>query len=630
MEPVPSVTLEEFLEALFPPERKGFLEVRALPSRSQTFLNPENTRRILRFLKQHEGDNLFFGVATRLEEGDGSLKNCSDLWALWCDIDFKILPEDDARRRLEAFPLAPSIVIHSGGGLHVYWLLQTCVNIQQDHHHIKAVLRRLAHVLGGDLSAAEPARILRLPDTLNYKYKPPRRVIIELLKPKRLYEFDEIEAAVPAETQSQPATFKMPERIQEGTRNTSLYKLSRSLRAKGLGEAAVLAAVLEENAEKGSPPLGEAEIRSLVTNAFRQPDRADFRPRIQNADRHHESAADGPVLVNLSDVEPEEVTWLWPARVARRKLNLIVGDPDLGKSKVTLDIASCVTTGQRWPDGGRAAHGHVVILTAEDGLADTVRPRVDALRGDASEVTVLQAVREGGREHGFNLARDLPALEQAIVATKAVLVIIDPISAYLGRADSFKDAEVRGVLAPLSALAERTGAAILAVMHLSKNTQRAALYRAQGSIAFVASARSVFAVAKDPEDEDRRLLLPIKLNIAARPPVLAFRHVGLSLRWDREPVANVDVEAVLRGGDDPEEGAALRDAAGFLRQLLTDKDVSAQEVFKEARANGISDRTLKRAKLSVGVRSRKQGSGKDAAWYWHLTKKESHERGPEC
>jgi hypothetical protein len=167
-------------------------------------------------------------------------------------------------------------------------------------------------------------------------------------------------------------------------------------------------------------------------------------------------------------------------------------------------------------------------------------------------------------------------------------------------------------------------------MHLSKNTQRAALYRAQGSIAFVASARSVFAVAKDPEDEDRRLLLPIKLNIAARPPVLAFRHVGLSLRWDREPVANVDVEAVLRGGDDPEEGAALRDAAGFLRQLLTDKDVSAQEVFKEARANGISDRTLKRAKLSVGVRSRKQGSGKDAAWYWHLTKKESHERGPEC
>jgi RecA-family ATPase len=102
-----------------------------------------------------------------------------------------------------------------------------------------------------------------------------------------------------------------------------------------------------------------------------------------------------------------------------------------------------------------------------------------------------------------SLATDLGPLEHAIVTTQAVLVVIDPISAYLGAANSYKDSEVRSILAPLQALAERTGVAVLAVMHLTKDQQRQALYRGQGSIAFVGAARLVLAVGSDPDDESR-------------------------------------------------------------------------------------------------------------------------------
>ena len=282
MEPVPSIPLDEFLEALFPAKSRGFLELRALPSRSQGFFDPGDSRGIRRFLKQHRKENLFFGLATRREQGDGSLANCVEVWALWCDLDFKDLPEAEARRRLAVFALAPSIIIHSGAGLHVYWLLQTCVSVQQNDS-LRDVLRRLACAIGGDLSAAEPARILRVPDTLNYKYDPPRDVTIERFKPNRLYDLADFEAVVPVAPQPGPkAPFKAPDIIPLHARNTTLYRLARSLHARGLSQAAILAALREENSAKGRPPLEDAEVQQVAAHAFIQSDRQDFRAKDQS------------------------------------------------------------------------------------------------------------------------------------------------------------------------------------------------------------------------------------------------------------------------------------------------------------------------------------------------------------
>jgi hypothetical protein len=262
----------------------------------------------------------------------------------------------------------------------------------------------------------------------------------------------------------------------------------------------------------------------------------------------------------------------------------------------------------------------VLVLSAEDGVADTIRPRVDRLGGDAARFHVLQAVRVRGHERGFSLSADLPYLEAALERTQASLLPIDPVSAYLGKADSWKDAEVRSVLMPLARLLERRRVAGLGVMHLTKATDRRALYRALGSVAFVAAARSVFAVAKDPENPERRLLLPVKCNIAASPPALAFRVTPqVTLAWEAGP-EGLDADAALRDGASAEERTALEEAMDFLHEILADRhEVPVKAILEEARRNSIATITLRRAQRKLGVEKRRQGlEGGGGEWLWRL------------
>lgn len=336
----------------------------------------------------------------------------------------------------------------------------------------------------------------------------------------------------------------------------------------------------------------------------------------------------GPVLVRLSDVAAEPVAWLWPGRLARGKVTLLAGDPGLGKSFVTLDVAARISTARPWPDGGAAMLGNTILLSAEDGLADTIRPRVDALEGDPSRLHVLRAVRNQTGEHPFSLAADLSALESAITATGALLVIIDPLSAYLGATDSYKDAEVGALLAPLAAVAERHQVAVLTVMHLTKDSQRRAIHRASGSVGFVGAARVVLAVGKDQEDEARRLLVPVKTNVSAPPATLGYRVMGCPpdgsarVEWEPEPVTDVDADALL-GVAAIEDREERRDAGDLLRDLLSAGEQLSTELFKAAKANGVCERTLYRAKRRLGIKARKVGQpGKKGAWYWSLPEEE--------
>ena len=153
-------------------------------------------------------------------------------------------------------------------------------------------------------------------------------------------------------------------------------------------------------------------------------------------------------------------------------------------------IAATITMGGQWPCGeGQSPKGSVVILSAEDGIADTIKPRLRAVGADEGSVHIIKAVTEGGDRRSFNLQRDLLLLEALVDRIKDVLlVIIDPVSSYLGETDSHKNADVRGVLEPLGEFAERKGVAVLSVTHFSKagaNTSTKALHRFIGSIAFV-------------------------------------------------------------------------------------------------------------------------------------------------
>jgi hypothetical protein len=267
---------------------------------------------------------------------------------------------------------------------------------------------------------------------------------------------------------------------------------------------------------------------------------------------------DGPLpkLVRMSDVEPRQVEWVWRNRLARGKLTLLVGDPGLGKSFITLDIASRISKGSKWPDCDESSpRGDVILMLAEDDLADTIRPRLDAAGADTTRIIALRGVtrRHGERnkhvETPFCLKSDIDVLEKTLrqnADTK--LIVIDPISSYLGDTDSHNNAEIRAVLSPLVDLAMKYNVAVLAVSHLNKNSGGPAIYRSMGSLAFTAVARCALLVAKDNKDPRRRLLLPIKNNIAPDAYGSAYtiedQGSGAFVKWDDQKVTITAEEAI--------------------------------------------------------------------------------------
>jgi len=272
----------KLLAALFGADHEGVIELRALPGARRVFFRQEAPSTARRFIEQHAGLNLYLGVALRrapnVERGStraGTLEQCVGLPALFTDIDFKTTSVEQARDALRRFPLKPSAVVRSGGGVHLYWLLREPMELPAEAPRVRDLLRRIARQLGGDLSAAEPARILRIPGTLNRKYQPPRPVVLAQLDSSRRFnpsDFDFLPAE-PAATGDGAPRFALPERIRAGARNTTLYALGRSLKGPGLGEREILAALTAVNEERCHPPLDEQEVRELARHAAAQPDR---------------------------------------------------------------------------------------------------------------------------------------------------------------------------------------------------------------------------------------------------------------------------------------------------------------------------------------------------------------------
>jgi AAA domain-containing protein len=337
------------------------------------------------------------------------------------------------------------------------------------------------------------------------------------------------------------------------------------------------------------------------------------------------------VVISLGDVEPEHVRWLWPGRIPCGKLTLLDGDPGLGKSTVALDLAARLTHGRAFPDGSASAVGNVVILTAEDGLADTVRPRIDAMGGNPRRVAVVQAVRDATGDHPVSLPEHVDVLRQVIADYDAALLIVDPFTAFLASyINSRIDHDIRRTLAPLAALAEATGIAVILIRHLNKAAGGPALYRGGGSIGIIAAARAGLLVAEDPDDPSRRILAVVKANLAPRAASLAYRlepapNGVARVVWAGESPHTAT--ALLATAGDPDEKSSLEEAKQFLRSLLATNPQPAEEGQKSARKLGIADSTLRRARTALGVQSAKQGF--TGPWFWALNGAEGAQTPPK-
>lgn len=319
-----------------------------------------------------------------------------------------------------------------------------------------------------------------------------------------------------------------------------------------------------------------------------------------------------PVGTLLSEVRPEAVSWLWYARIPLGKVTLLDGDPGLGKSTLALDLAARVTTGLPMPGDGDAQResAGVVILTAEDGLADTIRPRLDAADADTSRVVALDKVFPPEDPDGRlpSLPGDVPDLRRAIARVGAVLVIVDPLMAFLSpETNSYRDQDVRHALNPLVRAAEETGAAVLVIRHLNKSTGANPLYRGGGSIAFIGGARSGLLVARDPDDETRRVLASTKCNLAPQPESLAFHieeaHAGASMVvWDGASPHGAG-QLLAEPADSAERGA-LAEAKEIVADILAGGPVPSNELRRRVMAEGVSEHTFRRARQALDCATR--------------------------
>ncbi|GAI69308.1 unnamed protein product [marine sediment metagenome] len=339
------------------------------------------------------------------------------------------------------------------------------------------------------------------------------------------------------------------------------------------------------------------------------------------------------IAQKLSDIEPVPVQWLWFNRFALGKLCLLVGNPGVGKSFASLDIAARISAGNYWPDGDNlpdgsncAPQGSVLILTAEDGLADTVRPRLDKMEADCKNIFAVEGVHIEQEDEqskswpddkvpvtdSFDLSRDILLLEKKLKELHNVkLIIIDPLSAYYGtKVDTHKNAAIRSVLAPLAELAERYNVCVIGISHLRKSTSEAAIYRVTGSIGQTAAARATWLIHPDKDNEDRRLLICLKNNLTREKSGLAFQIIDGRIEYEQTVITD-NADDIFR--DESEHGPGIQRAMEFLDGIFIENtSPKAEEIMQKADKAGISYRTLNRAKVKLNIESKQYPYG----WRW--------------
>jgi putative DNA primase/helicase len=324
----------------------------------------------------------------------------------------------------------------------------------------------------------------------------------------------------------------------------------------------------------------------------------------------------GLAIVKMADVEREEVEWLWCPYIAVGKLTLLEGDPGIGKSWITAALACAVSRGRGLPGIGAFEHGNVLMLSAEDGLGDTLRPRLDAVAADVSRVFALN------QPLTFD-EKGLLSLEEALIEYTPKLLTVDPLFAFTGgKVDIHRANECRTITARLALMAEKHGCAIVAVRHLGKSRGMGhALNAGIGSIDLVAAARSVLLAGKDPDDENKRAVTQIKSNLAPHGPSIGFTLRGGEFFWTGE--SDLTAERILSFAASESERPALDEACEFLRDELSEGECDVATLKANARRAGVSEVTLRRAKERLSVKVRKVGfTGK---WVWGLPASEGYQ-----
>jgi len=321
---------------------------------------------------------------------------------------------------------------------------------------------------------------------------------------------------------------------------------------------------------------------------------------LRNAGWQQEAKAE---LINLGSVQSEKVSFLWHPYIPKGKVTILEGDPGLGKSWITLAIATALSLGKGLPGVDQFEPQNILVLNAEDGLADTIKPRLEAMGADSNRVYAFPHVLT------FN-HQGLEKLEKYVTEIKPGLVSIDPLFAFFGEKRDINQAnQTRSVMAALGKIAEKADCSMLAVRHLTKGTRSKSIHRGIGSVDLTAAARSVLLVGADADNQFVRAMVHIKSNLAPMGPAIGYEIREGAFYWTG--TSKLTAEQILAPEPTAEERSALDEAVDFLQDLLSGGPVESGIAKQKARNAGVSERSLWRTKK---FKTYKEGT----KWYWSL------------
>lgn len=320
-------------------------------------------------------------------------------------------------------------------------------------------------------------------------------------------------------------------------------------------------------------------------------------------------------LINMEQVEIEKIDWLLYPFIPFGKVTIVQGDPGEGKTTMVLQIIAKLTKGEAVLPSGSDEPAleektmdlepvNVIYQTAEDGLGDTIKPRLLSAGADCSRVMVID-------DNDQALTMMDARLEEAIIKTKARLVVLDPIQGFLGAAvDMHRANEIRPLMKRVAVLAEKYHCAIILIGHMNKNSNGKSSYRGLGSIDFQAAARSVLIVGRIKDEPEIRVVCHVKSSLAPEGKSIAFRlDKDTGFEW----IGEYDISADdLLSGDN--RGQKIHVAKEFLQEVLASGSVAQTKVAEEAESRGIKKKTLWNAKKELEIESVKIGN----QWFWML------------
>ena len=320
-------------------------------------------------------------------------------------------------------------------------------------------------------------------------------------------------------------------------------------------------------------------------------------------------------LINMEQVEVEKIDWLLYPFIPFGKVTIVQGDPGEGKTTMVLQIIAKLTKGEAVLPSGSDEPAleaktvdlepvNVIYQTAEDGLGDTIKPRLLSAGADCSRVMVID-------DNDQALTMMDARLEEAIIRTKARLVVLDPIQGFLGTdVDMHRANEIRPLMKRVAVLAEKYHCAIILIGHMNKNSNGKSSYRGLGSIDFQAAARSVLIVGRIKDEPEIRVVCHVKSSLAPEGKSIAFRlDKDTGFEW----IGEYDISADdLLSGDN--RGQKIHEAKEFLKEILVSGSVAQTKVAEEAESRGIKKKTLWNAKKELEIESVKIGN----QWFWML------------